>query len=83
MSARVPQLREAVHRRDEPVVRGLARELRHTVGLLGLPRLFRLSQDIEYQMPGPDPEIWHSHCHRFCDLLENIQWSLQQKLLAN
>jgi hypothetical protein len=80
MSAKVPQFREAMHRRDESAVRGLARELRNTVELLGLPRLFQLSQEIEYRPHGPDPEIWHGQCHRFCNLLENIQWSLKKRL---
>lgn len=80
MSAKVPQFREAMHRQDEPAVRDLARELRNTVELLGLPKLFQLSQEIEYRPNGQDALVWQSQCHRFCNLLENIHWSLQQKL---
>jgi hypothetical protein len=83
MSIKVPQFREAMNRRDESTVRSLARELRNTVELLGLPRLFQLSQDIEYQPIGADAQVWHGQCTRFCDLLENIHWSLKQKLQKN
>jgi hypothetical protein len=79
MSAKVPQLREAVNRSDEHQVRGLARELRNTVELLGLPKLFQLSQEIEYRRAELDDEAWDGHCHRFCDLLERIHFSLEQQ----
>ena len=83
MRAKVPQLREAMTRRDEAAVRGLARDLRNTVGLLGLPRLFQMSQDIEYRREDIDPSAWDRHCHRFCDLLERIHYSLQSQLERN
>jgi hypothetical protein len=83
MSVRVPQLRAALHRSDESAVRGLAGELRNTLGLLGLPRLFQLSQEIEYRRAGSDPETWNGQCHHFCSLLENIHWSLQQQMAQN
>ncbi|HTB62250.1 MAG TPA: hypothetical protein VK737_01570 [Opitutales bacterium] len=79
MSEKVPQLREAVNRSDEHQVRSLVRELRHTVELLGLPKLFQLSQDIEYRREDLDASIWEGQCRRFCDLLERIHFSLEQQ----
>ena len=82
MRAKVPLLREAMTRSDEATVRGLARDLRNTLGLLGLPRLFQLSQDIEYRRADIDPAVWDGQCLRFCDLLERIHLSLQLQAQA-
>ena len=83
MESKVPQLRAALTRSDETTIRGLAHELRNTLGLLGLPRLFQLSQDIEYRRADIDPSAWDGQCLRFCDLLERIHFSLQQQHARN
>ncbi len=83
MSGKVPRLREALSKRDTPRVRELARDLRNTVGLLGLPKLFQLSQDIEYGRGEEDAELWRRDCDRFCDLLERVLYSLRQQMGNN
>ena len=79
MESKVPQLRAALTRSDETTIRGLAHELRNTLGLLGLPRLFQLSQDIEYRRADLGSDAWQNQCDHFCDLLERIHRSLQEQ----
>ena len=83
LSAQVPQLRVAVAQQDQAAARGIARGLRDTVTPLGLPTLFQLGQDIESGRIESDAMAWRGHCDRFCDLLERIQFVLQQKLEEN
>ncbi len=83
MTGKVPRLREALTQCDTSVVRELARDLRNTVGLLGLPQLFQLSQDIEYGHDETDLSLWRCDCDRFCDLLERVLYSLRERLDEN
>jgi hypothetical protein len=83
ISNRMPRLRTAVTQRDEITMRDLMRELRSTLGLLALPKLFELSQEIECRRVDFEPEVWQRDCHQFCDQLERIHYSLQQRLGRN
>ncbi|HVU39053.1 MAG TPA: hypothetical protein VHC95_12020 [Opitutales bacterium] len=83
MSHKIPRLRQAMSTRDVETVCGLARDLRNTVSVLGLPRLFQMSQDIEYRRQELARPEWDRHCDRFCDLLERVQYNLQRRLSGN
>lgn len=83
MSHKVPRLRQAMTTRDTEMVCSLARDLRCTMSVLGLTRLFQMSQDIEYRWQEFARPEWDRHCDRFCDLLERVQYSLQRRLIDN
>lgn len=80
ISLRLPGLHAAIVQRDEESMRQLVRELRNTLGLLALPKLFQLSQDIECRRISIDPEGWDLDCQHFSIQLERIHYSLQQRL---
>lgn len=83
ISGRIPLLRSAIDRRDDHALRGLVRELHPTLGMLNMPKLFQLGQEIEYRQAAFDPEAWQKECVRFCEQLERVHFSLREKLGRN
>ncbi len=83
LNQQVPRLRAAMAVKDFGLVRGIAGHLRPTVGLLGLPKLFELSQELEYRLDDNECPDWLEHCSRFCELMEKVHFSLREQLAEN
>jgi CheY-like chemotaxis protein len=78
IAAKLPQFRVAMSADDETTLKRIAHYLRGSLGLLGLPELVKLGEDIEYRQEELGLAAWKECCGQFAGMLERIHGELQQ-----
>lgn len=73
----LPRLRQAVDTGDVATLRRLAHIARGSLGMLGLPTLCELGEDIEYHYNDLGAERWRQRCESLYELLARLQQELQ------
>jgi two-component system sensor histidine kinase/response regulator len=79
---KLPKLYEALEADDLEAIQRLAHFMRGSLGLLGLPALIQLTEEIEYQHETLGETRWRQCCDQFCKLLERLNQELQQRQAA-
>jgi len=77
IAASLPRLRQAVDKGDVATLRRLAHHARGSLGMLGLPSLCELGEDIEYRFNDLGAERWRQRCEALYGLLSQLQQELQ------
>jgi HPt (histidine-containing phosphotransfer) domain-containing protein len=78
LAAKLPQLRHAISTDDLATIQRIAHYLRGSLGLLGLPALVKLGEDIEYHHEDLGAESWRQRCEQFVELLDRVNRELHQ-----
>jgi len=78
LEARLPRLRTAISRANHKAVGKIAHDLRGSLGMLGLPELVSLSEQIEYEYSSLGERRWLRCCQKFYELLKRVDADLQQ-----
>jgi HPt (histidine-containing phosphotransfer) domain-containing protein len=78
----LPRLDQAIAKGDVATVRQLAHKARGSLGMLGMPALRELSEDIEYRYDSLGLARWQQRCHELKDMFEDLQLELQDRLAA-
>jgi HPt (histidine-containing phosphotransfer) domain-containing protein len=73
----LPRLRQAVDTGDVATLRRLAHITRGSLGMLGLPTLCELGEDVEYRYNDLGVERWRQRCEALYQLLARLQQELQ------
>jgi len=82
VTEKLPVLRRAIAAGDHPTIQRLAHALRGSLGMLGLPQLLHITEEIEYEHDGLGAKIWHERCQQLCQLLDRIHNELRQRHAA-
>ena len=80
--ASLPQLRRAIRQGDMVAAARLAHRARGSLGMLGLPTLKDLGEDIEYRFDELGEERWRQRCEELARLFVELQLELQERLAA-
>jgi HPt (histidine-containing phosphotransfer) domain-containing protein len=78
----LPRLRTAVDTGDLKTLQRLAHHARGSLGMLGLPMLRELGEEIEYRYDDLGAERWRARCEELYDLLQHLHQELQERLAA-
>jgi HPt (histidine-containing phosphotransfer) domain-containing protein len=78
----LPQLRQAIERDDMAAIGRLAHRARGSLGMLGLPMLKELGEDIEYHHDDLGACRWHERCEELYQLFVTLQRELEERLAA-
>jgi HPt (histidine-containing phosphotransfer) domain-containing protein len=78
----LPRLRKAVDSGDIATLCRLAHHARGSLGMLGLPMLRELGEEIEYHYNDLGAERWNQRCEDLYDLLAQLHLELQERLAA-
>jgi len=78
----LPQLRRAMKNGDLASLRRIAHHTRGSLGLLGVPHLQALGEEIEYRCDELGAERRRQRCQQLCEMLEHLQLELEARLAA-
>jgi CheY-like chemotaxis protein len=79
---KLPKFYKALESGDLEAIQRLAHYMRGSLGMLGLPLLIQLGEEIEYQHDTLGEARWRQCCDQFCKLLERLHQELQQRRAA-
>ncbi len=82
VASSLPRLRQAVDDGDLATVRSIAHTTRGSLGMLGLPTLQELGEQIEYHDGAAGAESWRQRCEELVHLLSRLQQELTARLAA-
>ena len=77
LAAKLPQLRLAIERDDLAAIQRISHYLRGSLGMLGLPALVKLGEEIEYHHDDLGVELWRQRCAQFIHMLDRVNQELQ------
>ena len=78
LAAKVPQMNRAMNKGDRATVQSIVHYLRGSLGMLGLPSLVQIGEDIECRYEVLGKEAWQQRCEEFRKLLRRIEEELRQ-----
>jgi len=78
----LPQFRKAMQFGDVATVCRITHYVRGSLGMLGLPAMMELSEEIEYHLDDLGADCWRQRCQGFYGLLRHLQAELQVRLAA-
>ncbi len=78
LATKLPQLRRAMGTDDLATIQRISHYLRGSLGLLGLPALVKLGEEIEYHHDDLGVDLWRQRCEQFVQLLDRVNEELQQ-----
>ncbi len=78
----IPELRRAIDVVDAPTVRRIAHHARGSLGMLGLPRLIDVGEDIEYRYDDLGAETWRLRCEELYGIFQHLRVELIDRLAA-
>jgi CheY-like chemotaxis protein len=78
LSIKLPQLNRAINKGDRATIQRLVHYLRGSLGMLGLPALVKIGEDIECHYEALGVDVWQQRCEEFCALLGRIDQELRQ-----
>ncbi|HTB64206.1 MAG TPA: response regulator, partial [Opitutales bacterium] len=78
VTAKLPLFRVAMSAGDITAIKRISHYLRGSLGLLGLPALVSLGEEIEYHHDELGTAVWKERCEEFAAMLERIQGELLQ-----
>ncbi len=78
----LPRMRQAVDSGDINTLRRLAHHARGSLGMLGLPMLRELGEEIEYHYDDLGAQRWSQRCEDLYGLLTQLHQELQERLAA-
>jgi CheY-like chemotaxis protein len=78
LSAKLPQLNRAMNKGDRATIERIVHYLRGSLGMLGLPSLIKIGEDIESHYEDLGAQAWRQRCEEFRVLLCRIDHELRQ-----
>jgi len=78
LSAKMPQFDRALSKGDRDSVKRIAHYLRGSLGMLGLPQLIKIGEDIECRYDVLGEQAWLQRCEEFRALLQRLDRELRQ-----
>jgi HPt (histidine-containing phosphotransfer) domain-containing protein len=78
LETKLPLLRRAIKQGDLAAIQPIAHYLRGSIGMLGLPALVKLGEEVEYQHDDLGKELWRQRCEKFVEMLDRVHRELQQ-----
>jgi DNA-binding response OmpR family regulator len=82
VTEKLPLLRRAMDTGDRLAIQRLAHALRGSLGMLGLPVLLQITEEIEYDHDELGAKVWNERCQQLCQLLDRIHDELRQRHAA-
>jgi two-component system, sensor histidine kinase and response regulator len=78
LTAKMPLLRRAMSKDDRNSIKRIVHYLRGSLGLLGLPTLVKMGEDIECHGETLGVDDWRQRCEQFYALLRRLNQELRQ-----
>jgi HPt (histidine-containing phosphotransfer) domain-containing protein len=78
LATRLPLIQSAINGADRVLMGKIAHDLRGSLGMLGLPELVSLSEQIEYEHDSLGERRWLNCCREFHELLKRVNVNLRQ-----
>ncbi len=78
----LPQMRQAMANGDHAVIQRIAHRARGSLGMLGVPNLQELSNEIEYNCVELGEMGWRKRCERLCEMFTALRRELEERLAA-
>lgn len=82
VATNLPKFCQAMESGDIATLRQIAHTARGSLGMLGLPMLQELGQEVEYDYENLGVEPWRLRCEELYKLLQNLQQELEVRLAA-